>query len=162
MTTLYSPTLNILSTWKTTIQQAWQSLRKIRFVIEDTFSFGNFDPKIQWGGMTVTNAYVYRARYLKIFNMMWVSLYASATVAAPLSNGVSFTIPATASGNDDPALATSIILQGGGCVLRDILSYQIGFWRTAGGSDLMYLDRTAGTFAAGLVEIFVNAFIEVK
>jgi len=59
------------------------------------FSFGNFDPQINFNGMTVTNFNVVRARYLRIFKMFWFTFEATATLAAPFASTINIIIPNT-------------------------------------------------------------------
>lgn len=152
---LYTPNLKVLKDWRGSLNVAFSILRRVAFVIEDTFSFGDFNPQTNWQGMTVTNYQVYRARYLKIFKMMWVSLDIRGTVAAPLTTNVSVILPATGGGGEDSSQQSSANR------LVDNSVNEVGFSALAKGSNEMYFYRAPiANFTAGPAIITFNGFLE--
>ena len=155
-TFFYTPNLAVLSDWITSLTVAFSKLRRISFVVENTFTFEDFDPQTNYLGMTVTNYIVNRARYLKIFGLAWFSLDISATVAAPLANSVTITLPVTCAGDIGNK-------QGAGALLRLVGGDETGYWITDSQVNLITFRRsTAINYAAGVLRIISNGFFEVK
>lgn len=144
-----------LSSWQSTLKVFFQQLNKIKFVIEDTFSFGDFDPQVDWGGMTTTLVTMRRARYLKIWKLLWVSIHVDGTVAAPLTNVIKIAVPATGAGDTSSVQGYIWRLANAGTVEAASLSFNAG-------SNLLQLFRLSGAnYTAGTVSIRFNGFFEV-
>lgn len=94
-----SPNLAVGSDWRGTLNKAFSILRRIVFVDEQTFSWGDFDPQINWGGMAVTLEHIRRARFIKIWKLLFISFHVDATLGAPLTDRVIITIPGTLTGD---------------------------------------------------------------
>ena len=157
MSGLFSINPSLLHGWKQTLTIFFSKIRRVSFVVEDTFSFGDFNPQVNWNGMTATVVSVNRARYLKIWKFFWFSIDISATLAAPFTTSVILTIPHTAY-QSSPAGAhiTAGLLQNAG-------AYEVGTCQVAGGSDQMTIFRTAlGAYTAGAFLFRANGFIEVQ
>ena len=157
MSGLFSPNFSVDANWKSTISKAFQQLRRVKFVVENTFSFGDFDPQTNFSGMTVTNYRVYRARYLKIFGMLWFSFEITATLAAPLAANVYIIIPGT--GPDPDATSAG---QSGGAQIRNAGVYETGTWLLVGNTNQLQMNRPAwAAFTAGAAVFRANGFVEV-
>lgn len=153
----YSPNLPVSSGWKSTIENAFQVLRRIKFIIEGDFSFGDFDPQTNYQGMTTSGYQVYRARYLKIGDMFWFSYNSLASVAAPLTSTITITIPFTAK------TRVGDRQQGGAGFTSSAGAAECAFWNILSGTNTVRFHRYAGNnWAAGFVELAVNGFIEVN
>lgn len=146
----------ILSSWRTTLQVFFQQLRKVAFVVENTFSFGDFDPQIDWNGMTVTDVIIYRARYLKIWKLLFLSIDLKGTLAAPLADKYYLTLPP---GN---------IIAGDRTVLQLIVSVsntnngEIGLIKLFGEQNKMECYRPLyAAYVAGAMRMRAQGFIEV-
>lgn len=147
-----SPNLKVGNDWRGSLNVAFATLRRILFIQESDFSFGDFDPQVNWNGMAASNVSILRARYLKIFNMLWFSLDLSATLAATFTTSFSIIMPATAGSVGLQSFA-GIGQNGGsneGCVAEiqagtNILNiYRIGF----------------GNYSAGSTRQRINGFME--
>lgn len=159
MSGFYSPILNIASGWRTTVGNAFQTLRRVSFVIEDTFSFGDFDPQINWKGMAATAVVVRRARYLRIFNFLLFSLDISATLAAPFATEVQVTLPdsKTTYGTQNNNEA-----QGGAYNGSNAGVGETNPWNSNSGWSYLSLQRVNGAaYTAGAFRAILNGFLEV-
>lgn len=151
-----SPNFIIRPTWKGTLQTAFSFLRRVTLLEPSDFSFGDFDPQINWSGMTVTNVEVNRCRYLKINKFIWFSIDIRATLAAPLAAIVSVDIPTGAT-----ALGPQV--QGAGALFLNGGTGEIGSWSTIADRGFVYAQRADFTnFSAGSWVFVANGFIEVK
>lgn len=156
MSGLYSPILNILRDWRSTASQSFQTLRRINFVVEDTFEWADFDPQTTFSGMTVTLYLTRNSRYLKLKNCLWFSLHITATLAGAFSPNVFVTLPATAAGMKDSYQAGYISIQVGATVA------EAGKWSIKEGTNQLALQRTgAVNYAAGACEWILTGCIEV-
>lgn len=135
------------------------TLRRVPFVIEDTFTFGDFDPQLDFQGMTVTNLRVRRARFLKIWSFFWFSIDFSATLAAPLNTTIRITIPYTTKSSGNPSLSFN---QGGGAVVVDSVGAD-GFWLSGSDTNIIavFKDNTA-IYGAGGARVSLNGFLEIN
>lgn len=48
MTGFYSPNLKLLKTWQSTFAQAFQTLTRVNFATDDTFTYSDFSPTLTW------------------------------------------------------------------------------------------------------------------
>lgn len=150
----YSPNLPINSGWKSTIQNAFQVLRRIKFIVEDDFTFTDFDPQTDFSGMTVTNYLVNRARGIKIGSIFYFSINISATVAAPLASIIRVTLPYTAFSSGDQFGASQNLNAG---------TSEVGFYIIANGLNGLSFARPGyANFGAGATQVAANGFIEVN
>ena len=146
---------SIQNTWRQSLTTILQILRRVVFVVEDSFSFGDFDPQIDWGGMTVTLVSIPRARYLKIWKMLWISVSFEGTVAAPLTTTIKITIPGTAQG-----VATAI--QAYIFRLFEAATIQAGTVLIRGGNNTLEFQKlNSANYTAGAVTLRLNGFFEV-
>lgn len=137
-----------------------QTLRRVPFVIEDTFTFENFDPQVNWSGMTASNVMINRSCFLKIWNFLWVSVDITATLAAPFASNIQITIPYTAAGGYD---STNSRRQGGGAYVWDAGVGAVGLWFIISGQSQVFFQKgTPANWAAGTGRISGNFFIEVN
>jgi hypothetical protein len=93
-----SPNLKVGKDWRGTLNLAFSTLRRIVFLTPDDFSWGDFDPQINWNGMTATGTIVYRARYLKIFKFVWLSIDIRTTLSGAMTSSIAVTVPFTFGG----------------------------------------------------------------
>jgi len=151
----FSPNFKVLTDWRSSLNVAFSVLRRIKFIIEGDFSFGDFDPQSNFNGMTVTNYLVNRARYLRIGNLFIFSLDIRATLAAPFAVRVDYTIPVTAAG-------TSSSVQGGGAWGYNAGVIESGaVWGINGASNAIYSLRPAlAAYTAGSYIFVANGLIE--
>lgn len=150
--------LHIGKTWKDTLQSAFSYLRRIPFVVQDTFSFGDFDPNINWNGMTVSAVNIFKARYLKIGNMLWVTFYITATLAAPLAQVIYITVPGTAPIGDNNANR----VQGDLFWTANAGVSESGRWVFYPGFNVLECGRFAAAYGAGVSIFALNTFLEVQ
>ena len=158
MTGIYRPNFAVLGNWRSTLAAFFQQIRKVAFVTEGAFAFGDFDPQFDWKLMAVTSVRVDRARYLKIWNMLWFSLDFRATLAAPLASNYSIRVPGTLA-DPDTAVQES---QGGSCYLANNAVAEVGLWFGTAGADEVFIQRVGGAFTAGITRVILNGFVEVN
>jgi hypothetical protein len=156
MSGLFSPKLSILSTWNSTVSQAFQMFRRVKFVVEDTFSWGDWLPAVSGqSGMVVNNITIFNARYLKLFNFLWVTFDIQFVTAAPFSTSVLLSLPATAAAPQKSAQFAATVVSGGGTdaglAILDREANQIALFRPA-----------AAAYAAATYRITCNGFFEVQ
>jgi len=157
--TPYSPNLPISSSWKSTLSNAFQLLRRVKFLVEDTFDWGSFNPQVNYTGMTTSNVIVYRARYLKIWKFFWFSIDAAATLAAPLSPYIVIKIPYTI----PLSSFTSDSIQGDACMVMDNSIFEPGLWYGLSKSnEITFIRSGVVNWSAGNNRIITNAFLEVN
>ncbi len=136
-----------------------QTLRRVPFVIEDTFSMGDFTPVIDWNGMTAADVMITRCRYLKIWNLFWFSIDIYATLSGAFSNAITVGIPFTAAGEYSSIFYNR---QGGGAYVWNNTTSDSGTWNIASQSSNIVFRRTGNAnWAAGVGRITANGFIEV-
>lgn len=157
MTGFFSPNLPILSKWQETFKVAFQKLRRTNFVIDNTFEWQDFDPQIDYQGMTVTGVANRIARYVKINKCLYVSLSLQATLAAPLATVIYVTIPGTAPNNTD-----GNTVQGGTPLLYSAGAAVLGRWFLFPGFNKLEIAPTAGAWGAGLMLIYLNTILEIQ
>lgn len=149
------PNLPIGSAWKSTLNLAFQTLRRIKFVVAETFSFGDFDPQINWNGMAVSAVNIRRAKYLKIYKLLFFSVDFTGVVAAPLNNSVIVTLPATVAGNSGDA-------QSAGCSGNDAGAAVALVWQASALTTNLYVYRyNFVNYTAGVFRGIFNGFVEV-
>jgi hypothetical protein len=157
----YSPNLPISSGWKSTLSNAFQTLRRVKFIIESDFTWRDFDPQFSANGMTVTNYVVLRSRYFKIQNLMWISVNLTATLAAPLNPYIQIVIPGVASALNNSTSTTPT--QGGSCCLQNAGLEYVGRWRLQALTSILGVTLApVANFTAGNTEILINAVLEVQ
>jgi len=161
MSEFFSPNYAVLKNWQQTVTVAFQQLRRIKFVVRETFSFGNYDPQVNWQGMTVSGVTVNRARYLKLYKIIFLSIDFTATLAAPLTNFITVVIP---EGINAPAAENGAIhLQGGAALVQDNGVTETGTYQIVGGSNLINFFRSAtANFNVGVARVTLNTFIEIE
>lgn len=151
----FSPNLQVLSNWRQTVTVAFQQLRRVAFLVESIFSWGDFDPQINWNGMAATGVGIYRARYLRIYKFLWFGVDFGATLAAPFTSQITITIPSTLP-NDPTALHAA------GALVEDAGVFAVGYWYGIGGTNLLNFRKGDTTnFAAGAGRVTCNGFIEI-
>lgn len=144
--------------WKQSLVVAFSQLRRVNFLTQEVFAWGDFLPVIDWGGMATSNFVLGRARYLKIWKFLWFSLDFRATVAAPLFNRITVQIPGTF-----PVDEIRSVYQGGGLTIQNNGANEAGFWYAGSGTNLLNFQRTAGgNFTAGTAAVFCNGFVEIQ
>ncbi len=156
----YSPNLPITSGWKSTLALAFQLLRRIKFIIEEDWSFGSFDPQIDYNGMTTTNNRTVHCRYLKIGKMLFLSLNIQCTLAAPLASSIFMTLPSgcVAANYDDSTNG----YQGGPVYLAVNGIAEVGYFFILQNTSLITFKRpTAAAYLAGTFQVRENFFIEI-
>ncbi len=146
----------ILKDWRSTLTVAFSAIRRVKFIVEETFAFGDFDPQINWNGMTVTAVDIKRTRYLKIWKFLFVSVHINSTLAAPFSTNVMINIPGTLAGADLTVRQEELgYIQNAGVVEAGILLAQ-------GTTDRISVFRPAfAAYTAGAFSARFNKFYEV-
>ena len=141
--------------------RAWRSEIISNFLVsENVFAFGDFDPQINWNGMAATGVIVYRARRLRIFNLMLFSVDIAATLAAPFTNVVTINLPGTAllaavEGAED--------FQGGAGLSNNAGVGEGCLWQIKANESSLFVYRpTINNYTAGLMRARINGFIEVS
>ncbi len=152
----YSPNFAIGSGWRSSMQLVVSQLRKIKFVVEETFSWGDFEPQATFSGMTVAGYAVKRARYLKLWGFLFFRVDLIATLSGAMSNAIYITVPGTAFGDTGE-------LQSAGCRIDNVTLAQSGTWNASGQQDVVgfYLPNLAN-YVAGDVRISAVGLIEVS
>lgn len=147
--------LAVQSGWRSSVQIICQVLSKIAFVVEDTFSFGDYTPEFNYFGMTTSAFTLFRARYLKIWKMLWVSIDFQTTLAAPLANFITITLP--------PGCTTA----GASNVVQSFYAFQANASEalnaySVGTQGYIAFTRPGGiNYAAAATRIVTNGFLEV-
>lgn len=164
MGALFSFKISMRSTWQSTLAVLMQAMRRVKFVVESTFSFGDFDPNPDYLTSTVTARRIDRARYLKIGKLLWVSVDFRATIGGAISQAciiqLPFQVNATAS-NTTPR-------QGGVCYGSTAGTPAPVSWSslpTAGtyNNGIQFDSINPPTaFAAGVLIIRGNMFLEIQ
>lgn len=152
----YSPNLPINSGWKSTVQNAFQVLRRIKFMVEHDFEWTDFDPKLNFGTMTATAVQVYDMRGRRVGNTFEFYGTVGATLAAVFATDVTVTIPYTIASRP-----TSIIF-GESIPVMNAGAWESGWWYGLPNTNLVNIRRfpvaayTAGAFMtclSGTVEV---------
>ena len=157
MSGIFKPNFSVLQDWVQTCTVAFQQLRRISFLTEEIFSFGEFDPQVTWAG-TASAVTIFRARYLKIYKMLFFSIHIQATLAGPFTAVITIRLPYNPTGRIDGGTAS----QGAGCSVVNAGVRETGVWATLSGTDLLYISRaTPVNFTAGQAIVYANGFIEV-
>lgn len=152
----YSPNLPINSGWKSTIQNAFQILRRIKFVVEDDFKWRDFDPQLNFGTMTATAVRVYSMRGLRIGNLFHFEGTIAATLAAVFTTDVKMTIPyAIYAGPTSLITAGSVPVMNAG-------AWESGWWFGLPNTNELNIRRfPVANYTAGAFMSCVNGTIEV-
>lgn len=154
MTGIFKANYSVLRDWKTTLTVAFQQLRRIPFIIEDTFQFGDFDPQTNFNGMTISNYVLYGARYLKIKNLLWFHYDMTVTLAAPLAASIKIIIPGTAS--------TEYGIQSGYAQIDNAVTGESDGWYLLPGTNEIVIFRTGVVnYTAVATRIKLNGWVEV-
>lgn len=162
MSGLFNFNASIQTSWKASLQTILQKLRRVSFVVEDTFSWGNFEPTLTYsGGMTGTAYFLRTARYLKIWKFLWFRFDFDITPVAPLSTTIYFSLPATTPGDVDVVTGTHVgqtcLVLITGAVTNEVGSGYIGRER----NQLSIQRANNAAFTAVQNRITCNGFIEV-
>jgi hypothetical protein len=156
---LFTPNYTLDSSWKATLNKVFQQMRRVKFVVEDTFSFGDFDPQTNWNGMTVTGYQVYRARYLKIYKLLWLSIDIRATLAAPFAGSVDVTIPYVIKGSDEVSGAQQSLF----VRISNASTNEPGMCVAVANTNILTFFRIPiAAFTAGSAILTYNGFLEVQ
>ena len=158
MTGFFSPNYAVLPTWKSAISVAFQQLRRVRFAVDSTFEWSDFDPQVDYDGAAHTAQVILASRYLLVNKILFFSLDIQATLAAPLSTRVRVTLP-----RNKTAGGTSSALQCGGTVGVDGgATVEVGSWQIIAGESHLDFRRPGNiAFTAGFFRGIANGFIEV-
>lgn len=156
---LYTPKFATSSTWQSSVGLVTSQLRKIKFVVEKTFSWGNFDPKTDFGGMG-SSAYILKgARYLRIYKLLLFRVHISVTLAGG-SSSFSISMPPGCTAGGDASVSEK---QAGYVQLSDaVTADQPATWYTIAPADLIVVRPPNGAlYAAGATTIVISGIIEV-
>lgn len=156
MTNWFIPKLKIGSNAAQTGALLIQLLRGKKLAAEETFGqWTEFDPQFNFSGMGVTAYKLYGARYLRLNKTVFMELRASATLAAPLANTITVTVPWNWR-NIETAGDAATILQNAG-------AWETGLWTKATpGGNIMNLHRAPiANYGAGAWEVRVSLVTEV-
>ena len=170
MSGTFRPKFAVLSDARKSILNVIQTLRRVPFVIADTFSFGDWDITVDWStaGDTTTaggleTKFIKRARYIKIWNMLWVSVDIGATLRAPFGELVTFTLPYTLTGYQSATTGVNDDRQGMGCFVENAAVPEAGNAFARSGTNIVRVERYgAGLFTAGAARVCLNGFFEVR
>lgn len=155
MTNLFRFNASLQGTWKQSLTTILQVLRRVVFVVEDSFAWGTFAPELSYtGGMTATGVVINAARYLKIFNFAWFHFDISLTPVAPLSNTISVQLPVTTSLDSGFQVA---FVQVNNAVLSEASYSNIA----AGASDLLIYRPSAVNYTAVSSRLICSGCLEV-
>jgi hypothetical protein len=162
MTTgIYKPNFATLRDWRKTFDVMFSQLRRVPFLTEEVFSWGTFDPKVNWNGMTITTPLIYRSRFLKIWKFLWFSVDFSGTLAAPLTTNIFIEIPGTAPLTE--GAATTVSYQTSGYMSQNAgAAQEVGFWYFSSGTNQIRFTRPGfAAYTAGLARVSANGFVEI-
>lgn len=155
----YSPNLPIGSGWKSTLQIAFQTLRRIKFIIESDFQWKDFDPNLNFYGMTVTNLLVPRCRYLLLGNIIYFSIDIRCTLGGAAANIITVSLPENII---TPPTNYSSATQGGGAFYTNAGVEETGFWLSRANRNTIDFQRAGyANFGAGAFIGIANGFIEI-
>jgi len=152
----YSPNLPINSSWKSTVQNAFQLLRRVKFMVEPDFEWETFNPQLNFGTMAATAVNIYDMRGLRVGNTFFFQGSIGATLAAVFTTDVQMTIP-----YNIYTSATSVI-QGGCIPVMNAGAWDSGWWYASPNTNILNIRRapvaayTAGAFMAclsGTIEV---------
>jgi len=153
----YSPNLPIGSAWKSTLTLAFQTLRRIKFIIESDFVFSDFNPQTNFNGMTVTNYDAARCRIFVLNKVAFVSINIVATLAAPFASSIVVSLP-------ENIVSSLGVSQRGATQIANAGVDEVGNWTISAESNQITFSRNpVGTnFSAGQANIRVNTFFEIR
>lgn len=152
----FSPNLPISSGWKSTLQNAFQILRRVKFLIDSDFTWTNFDPQLNFGTMTATAVQVYDMRGMRVGNTFFFYGTVGATLAAVFATDVKMTIPYTISSR-----ATSVIF-GGSIPVMNAGAWESGWWYGLPNSNELNIRRfPVANYTAGAFMSCISGSIEV-
>jgi hypothetical protein len=159
----YTPNFAVGSSWRNTIGMITSQLRKIKFAIDETFQFAEFDPKLDvgsagWGGMTASAITILHARYLKLFKLVFFSIRINATLAigGGWTNQILATLPESLIAYDPGS-------QAGGGAITLAGTYEAAIWQiSASANQIRFIRNAGGNYSAGDWGWTYNGFIEVK
>lgn len=163
MTGFFKPNFSLLSNVKETVRVALGQLRRIAFATDDTFTWTDFDPQIDFAGMGTASVSVRYARYIKINKLLFISVDFSVTLSAPLASFISIVIPGTTSGNETGATGALVSkTQYFGCT-SDFNTGEAGLATISAGTNILYFTRPGNAnYLAANVRIAANGFLEIK
>lgn len=75
------------------VENLLKELKRVPFVIEDTFTFKDYDPQVTGVALTVTGTKVRHCRYLKIWKFVWLSFYFQTTMSAGAGVEIDMVLP---------------------------------------------------------------------
>lgn len=150
--------LTVGKDWRSTLNAAFSILRRILFLTPKDFEFGNFDPQINWRGMTATGVFVRRARYLKIGKLLFVSFWIQATLGGALTTSIYVIPPGTGPTNPDTNAT-----QGGLTYIFDNALNATGKWFFYTNFNIIEISRLdSASFTAGTTIFTLNTFLEIQ
>lgn len=156
--TFYSPNLKITDEWLQSLKAAFGLLRRQMFAVKDSFTFTDFNPTVDFKGMTATAVNIRRSRYLSLNGLLFFQIDIAATLALPFTFEVQVSLPNGFTAN----LTNSSDLQAGGASITNAGTLEAGRWVIAGNTNVISLQRSAGgNYAAGAFRCTANGFIEV-
>lgn len=148
----YSPNLKLLTDWQSTVNVAFQQLRRILFVVEDDFKFRQWNPAISFGGMVASNFVLNYCRYCLINNTMFFSVNFQATLAAPFANQITLTLP--------ESLVYLGATQAGGALIVNAGVAETGTWQL--GQRLGFFRTGSANYTAGNFQAVANGVINLE
>ena len=168
MSGFWSPKVSNLSTAKNSVAGLLQIMRRVPFVIEDTFTFKSYEPNLNFNGMGMAGAGIlsnYRFRYLKIWKFLFLSFDFTAPLSAPFSNVIYMDLPEglTVAGADLTS-ATSITSQQSFPIytLESPVADNVGMAIGLAGESKLSLSLYADQNYSSKIHISGNGFLEVN
>lgn len=150
----YSPNLPISSGWKSTVQNAFQVLRRIKFLVEDDFTWTNFTPTLDFGTMAATGITI-DMKTMRVANTLFFRGQISATLAAVFGSQVLISLPSN-------GVVTSGFFLGGSIPVLNAGVWEAGQWVLGSDSNKLRIRRgNVANYTAGLFSCILNGFIEV-
>jgi len=161
MTGFFSPNLQILSTWKSTLQVAFQKLGQSAFAVNNTFEFQKFDPQLTFYGCPTVIS-ISEARYCLIGKLLIFRVFVTATMTPPpVITAFSFVLPNNLTARTADADESIQAFQSGGCRLTNGATGD-GHWWIFPNQNLVNVQRFDNTLVAGLIETGIIGMIEVN
>lgn len=146
------------SSWRSSLNTAFSFLRRTTLLTPGDFELTDFDPRMDFHGMTITNFLIRRCKYLKINKYFFYSIDIAMTLAAPFAAEVDVQLP----------LGLTVAGDSGFLQCNHLLTSQAGVNEAGhalgrGTTSLISLQRGAsGNFGAGNARFIGNGFIEVN